>query len=186
MSSPLPTLYLSFAYLFLVIILGFLMRHVRELKIKYLILLYNTLSMFLNIYICIKIIYIKYKASDFYLCTSIDSQGSPYSIEMNKIIWWFFVLKGVEFLDTIFFLLRKKFHKISFLHIYNHATMFPIWWIGVSYLANGTSAVAVFLNSFLHVLLYYYYCISTIGPKFQKYVWWKKYFVLLQMVCYTL
>lgn len=182
MSSPMPTLYLSFTYLFLVKFLSFLMKYIKELNIKYIILSYNLLSIFLNVYISLKIIYIKYKAKDFHLCTNIHSQDTAYSLEMNKIIWWFYISKGVEFLDTIFFLLRKKFHKISFLHIYNHATMFPIWWLCTSYLANGTSAVAALMNSILHVLLYYYYCISTIGQKYQKYVWWKRYFVLLQML----
>lgn len=158
------------------------MRRVKELNIKYLIILYNFLSILLNIYISFKIVYIKYKASDFYFCTTIQSKNGEYSLEMNRVIWWFYVSKGIEFFDTIFFLLSKKFHKISFLHIYNHATMFLIWWFCTAYLANGTLAVAALMNSVLHILLYYYYIISDIGPKFQKYVWWKRYFVQLQMV----
>ena len=101
---------------------------------------------------------------------------------MNEIIWWFYVTKGVELIDTLFFLFRKKFHKINFLHIYNHATMFPIWWLSTSFLADGTSAVAALLNSGLHALLYFYYTVSIIGPDFQKWVWWKKYLILLQLV----
>ena len=182
MSSPLPTIYLSIAYLIIIKLLGILMRRVKELNIKYLIILYNFLSILLNIYISFKIVHIKYKASDFYFCTTIQSKNGEHSLEMNRVIWWFYVSKGIEFFDTIFFLLSKKFHKISFLHIYNHATMFLIWWFCTAYLANGTLAVAALMNSFLHILLYYYYIISDIGPKFQKYVWWKRYFVQLQMV----
>ena len=103
---------------------------------------------------------------------------------MNGIIWWFYITKGIEFVDTLFFLLRKKFHKISFLHIYNKATMFPIWWLCTAFLADGTAGVAALLNSGLHVLLYFYYTVSIFGPDFQKWVWWKKYLILLQLVTY--
>ena len=40
-------------------------------------------------------------------------------------------------LDTVFFVLRKKNNQISFLHVYHHATMFPIWWIGIKWVAGG-------------------------------------------------
>lgn len=105
---------------------------------------------------------------------------------MNRVIWWFFISKGIELLDTIFFLLRKKFYKLSFLHIFNHATMFPIWWFFVSgnlWLPSGTAAVAALINSSLHVLMYFYYAISAIGPSFQKLIWWKKYLTFFQSVC---
>jgi elongation of very long chain fatty acids protein 4 len=60
--------------------------------------------------------------------------------------------------------------------------MFPIWWLCTAFLADGTSAVAALLNSGLHVLLYFYYTVSIFGPDFQKWVWWKKYLILLQLV----
>lgn len=103
---------------------------------------------------------------------------------MNRVIWWFYVAKGVELLDTIFFLLRKKFYKLSFLHIYNHATMFPIWWLLATgmWLPSGITAVPALINSLVHIFMYFYYAISAIGPSFQKYIWWKRYITLFQMV----
>lgn len=40
-------------------------------------------------------------------------------------------------MDTFFFVLKKKNNQISFLHVYHHATMFPIWWIGIKWVAGG-------------------------------------------------
>ena len=40
-------------------------------------------------------------------------------------------------LDTVFFVLRKKNNQISFLHVYHHATMFPIRWMGIKWVAGG-------------------------------------------------
>lgn len=39
------------------------------------------------------------------------------------------------------------------------------------------------INSFVHVIMYSYYGLSAIGPHMQKYLWWKKYITMLQLVC---
>lgn len=43
----------------------------------------------------------------------------------------------MEFLDTVFFILRKKFNQVSFLHVYHHCTMFILWWIGIKWVPGG-------------------------------------------------
>ena len=50
-------------------------------------------------------------------------------------------------LDTVFFVLRKKNNQISFLHVYHHATMFPIWWMGIKWVAGGQCKYTL-LNNF--------------------------------------
>jgi GNS1/SUR4 family. len=37
-------------------------------------------------------------------------------------------------------------------------------------------------NSFIHVLMYTYYGLSAMGPHIAKYLWWKKYLTILQLV----
>lgn len=39
-----------------------------------------------------------------------------------------------------------------------------------------------FLNSFVHVVMYGYYLLAALGPRVQKYLWWKKYITKLQLV----
>lgn len=39
------------------------------------------------------------------------------------------------------------------------------------------------LNAFVHVLMYLYYGLSAFGPTFQKYLWWKRYLTIIQLVC---
>ena len=56
---------------------------------------------------------------------------------MASVCWWFYISKILELFDTLFFVLRKKNNQISFLHVYHHATMFPLWWIGVKWVAGG-------------------------------------------------
>ena len=38
------------------------------------------------------------------------------------------------------------------------------------------------VNSFIHVLMYTYYGLSALGPHMQKYLWWKRYLTVMQLV----
>uniref|UniRef100_A0A287D085 Elongation of very long chain fatty acids protein n=1 Tax=Ictidomys tridecemlineatus TaxID=43179 RepID=A0A287D085_ICTTR len=97
-------------------------------------------------------------------------------------LWWYFVSKGVEYLDTVFFILRKKNNQVSFLHVYHHCTMFTLWWIGIKWVAGGQAFFGAQMNSFIHVIMYSYYGLTAFGPWIQKYLWWKRYLTMLQLV----
>lgn len=38
------------------------------------------------------------------------------------------------------------------------------------------------LNSFVHIVMYFYYMIAAMGPQYKKYIWWKKHLTTFQMV----
>lgn len=61
----------------------------------------------------------------------------PVLRQVAGALWWYFVSKGIEYLDTVFFILRKKFNQVTFLHVYHHCTMFTLWWIGIKWVAGG-------------------------------------------------
>ena len=56
-----------------------------------------------------------------------------------RAIWIYYLTKLVEYADTMFFIVRKKFSHVSFLHVYHHATMSVYLWGIVTFLptANG-------------------------------------------------
>jgi hypothetical protein len=39
-----------------------------------------------------------------------------------------------------------------------------------------------FVNSVVHVIMYFYYMVAAMGPNYQKYIWWKKYMTWIQLV----
>ncbi|MGH0182582.1 UNVERIFIED_CONTAM: hypothetical protein FKN15_023910 [Acipenser sinensis] len=82
----------------------------------------------------------------------------------------------------VFFLLRKKNNQITFLHVYHHATMIFNWWAGVKYVAGGQSFFIGMLNSFVHIVMYLYYGLAALGPRMQRYLWWKRYLTILQLL----
>ena len=65
------------------------------------------------------------------------TRGAYSGFQIASALWWYYISKGVEFLDTVFFILRKKFNQVSFLHVYHHCTMFTLWWIGIKWVAGG-------------------------------------------------
>nr|CAI5858354.1 unnamed protein product [Callosobruchus analis] len=106
--------------------------------------------------------------------------------QMARAVWVYFMCKLVELLDTVFFVLRKKYNQVSFLHLYHHTLMPICAWIGVTFLPGGHGTLLGVINSFIHVIMYTYYFLSSLGPQYQKYLWWKKHVTILQMVSYIL
>lgn len=72
--------------------------------------------------------------------------------------------------------------QVTFLHVYHHATMALYAWSYLKFAAGGQGAILALLNSAVHVVMYTYYFLSGLGPRFQKYLWWKKYVTTMQLV----
>lgn len=77
-------------------------------------------------------------------------------------------------------MLRKKDNQLSFLHVYHHSTMFIFSWIGTKYVPGGSAFLPALINSFVHVLMYFYYELAAIQcTQILKY---KKYVTAIQLV----
>lgn len=55
-------------------------------------------------------------------------------------------------------------------------------WMGLKFAPGGHSTFFALLNTFVHIVMYFYYMIAAMGPEYQKYIWWKKYLTTFQMV----
>lgn len=56
-------------------------------------------------------------------CTAINYLTTP---EMTNVVWityFYYILKIIDLLDTLFFVLRKRNNQITFLHVYHHGGM---------------------------------------------------------------
>ncbi|XP_063839357.1 very long chain fatty acid elongase 7-like isoform X1 [Ostrinia nubilalis] len=101
---------------------------------------------------------------------------------MLKAMFIYFLGKISELLDTIFFVLRKKYNQVSFLHVYHHASVVIGTWMMFKYSVNQTAVYAGFINSFIHVIMYFYYFVAALGPQYQKYLTWKRHITSLQLI----
>nr|XP_041571007.1 elongation of very long chain fatty acids protein 4 isoform X1 [Taeniopygia guttata] len=182
MQSPFPTLTISTIYL-LTVWLGPKWMKTREpFQLRFLLVVYNFGMVLLNFFI-FKELFLSSRARGYsYVCQTVDYSDNVYEVRIAAALWWYYVSKGIEYLDTVFFILRKKFNQISFLHVYHHFTMFTLWWIGIKWVAGGQAFFGAQMNAFIHVIMYMYYGLAACGPKFQKYLWWKRYLTILQLV----
>ncbi|CAH2991944.1 unnamed protein product [Chilo suppressalis] len=103
-----------------------------------------------------------------------------------KDIYPYFIAKHIDLLDTVFFVLRKKDNQITFLHLYHHSAMVAWTWLHLMHHPTDQFVFVGLLNSFVHVLMYAYYGISSLGPEYAKYVWWKKHLTKVQLMQFVL
>lgn len=88
--------------------------------------------------------------------------------KFTKELEWFvfvhFLSKILDFFDTVFILLKRDFKRLSFLHVYHHASIILIWgWLLMTDQGNGSGAFGGAVNSFIHVLMYTHYLIRALG-----------------------
>ncbi|XP_077430665.1 very long chain fatty acid elongase 4-like isoform X1 [Vanacampus margaritifer] len=182
MDNPLPTLAISASYLLFLWLGPKYMKNREPFQLRKTLIVYNFSMVFLNFFIFKELFMAARAASYSYICQRVDYSDDPNEVRVAGALWWYFISKGIEYLDTVFFILRKKFSQVTFLHVYHHCTMFTLWWIGIKWVAGGQSFFGAHMNAAIHVLMYLYYGLASCGPKIQKYLWWKKYLTIIQMV----
>ncbi|KAH8310284.1 hypothetical protein KR044_000446 [Drosophila immigrans] len=238
MSSPFPTLAVCLTYVYLVKVLGpRLMENRKPLHLQNLLVVYNASQVVFSAWLfyeclmggwwgaysfrCQPVDYTDSATSRrigvsgwltghySFRCQPVDYSNNPRTLRMVHACWWYYFSKFTEFMDTMFFVLRKKTSQVTTLHVIHHGCMPMSVWFGVKFtpgnrrssqthsnqsLTNvslvcfpgGHSTFFGLLNTFVHIVMYTYYMFSAMGPQYQKYLWWKKYLTTLQMVQFIL
>lgn len=104
-----------------------------------------------------------------------DRGGQAMKGRLGIWMYVFYLSKFYELLDTVLMVLKKR--RLNFLHVYHHCIVIPLFYV---YMTTGMVSqwILVVANSTVHVLMYYYYAMSTAG----RTVWWKKYITQAQIV----
>ncbi|GAB0095429.1 Elongation of very long chain fatty acids protein [Sergentomyia squamirostris] len=149
------------------------------------IIIYNALQIGLNAYIFIE-------SSHLFLrhyslkCQPVDYSITPETKRLARVSYMYCMVKIFDFLDTVFFVLRKKNTQTSFLHSYHHAGMAVVCGFLYKFLANSHYILMGIINSFVHVLMYGYYELAALNPNYRNNMWWKKYITQLQILQFGL
>lgn len=94
-------------------------------------------------------------------------------------IYLYYYQKYWEFLDTFIFMVRKSYRQVSFLHVFHHSSITCITMLAVQFDTCGDIYLGALLNSWIHVLMYGHYFLTSIGVKNAP---WRPYLTSMQLV----
>ncbi|XP_063697842.1 very long chain fatty acid elongase 7-like [Culicoides brevitarsis] len=184
LGSPVPLFTIIGLWVYFVLSWGpKLMANRKPFKLQKLMVAYNAVQVIISTYLAYPGIFDCYVFGSYsWTCEPVDRSRSPLGMKIARIVYFYYLAKLSELLDTVIFVLRKKDKQISFLHVYHHAGMPIVSWVIAKYVPGGHVVFAGLLNSIVHIVMYAYYMIAAMGPQYQKYLWWKKYITSMQLV----
>ncbi|KAJ8270143.1 hypothetical protein GJAV_G00110840 [Gymnothorax javanicus] len=188
MQSPILMTLILLSYVFLVLYAGpRYMAKRKPYQLKEAMIVYNFSMVAFNAYIVYEFMMSGWGTTFTWRCDLCDSSSSPEALRMIRTAWLFYFSKYIELTDTMFFVLRKKHSQITFLHIFHHSFMPWTWWWGITLTpAGGMGSFHAMVNAVVHVIMYFYYGLAAAGPRFQKFLWWKKYMTAIQLIQFVL
>ncbi|KAF7988104.1 hypothetical protein HCN44_007598 [Aphidius gifuensis] len=183
-ATPWPIFGIIVTYLYFVFTIGpRLMAKRPPFKLERVMQIYNVVQIVLSGYLFYRALTLAWWNNYSYVCEPVDYSDDPIAIQIARTVWMYFIVKIIDLLDTIFFVLRKKDNQISFLHVYHHAGMIFATWCGVKYLPGGHVTFIGLLNSLVHVVMYSHYLATSF--KINR-PWWKKYITQMQLLQFFL
>ena len=145
--------------------------------------LYNLLCIFLAGIVVVGIITYKIAYPDNLKFVCNEPTLTDESAEwIAHVFWLFYAQKYFEFLDTVFFTLRKRFYQISFLHLFHHTSITFVVGFLLPYNYSGDMYLPILLNSIVHVFMYAHYLSTSYGIK----AWWRPYLTSMQLIQFAI
>ncbi|KAJ3131792.1 hypothetical protein HK100_006007 [Physocladia obscura] len=127
--------------------------------------LHNLILTALSLYTAVKVVLLSHSNGIRIYAFLNNVNHSPSGLQLAKVCWLFYFAKFPELLDTVIMMLKKNNRQISFLHVYHHSTILLMMWLVVAWAPGGEFCLSVFLNSSVHVVMYGYYLLSSMGIK---------------------
>lgn len=180
--NPLFPLVVCGGYLWFVYGLGPKLMKTRDaLDLRWAIRLHNLFMVVSNAYFFCAFLSNSYLANYNFWC-----QGMMYATDLNSLRivslgWWYLLVRSLDLLDTVFFVLRKKFSHVTFQHVSHHFCCIFFGHIWLSLGMDGQSLFGLSVNSAVHVIMYMYYFLASFGSHMKPYLWWKKYLTVIQI-----
>ncbi|KAG8177509.1 hypothetical protein JTE90_026856 [Oedothorax gibbosus] len=162
-----------------------IMKNRKPFNLQYILIVYDAGQVIVNAYLTYTIYCLTVDGWP-HRCMLKKSSVLPlYMQRIMKVGWQIYLIKYMDLIDTVFFVLRKKDYQISFLHVFHHAFMCALVSWGLKNAHLGSMGLylgfAFAINTTVHVIVYLYYGITALGPHMNKYLWWKKYLTVFQM-----
>lgn len=182
--GPIPIVLIVSTYVYFVRHLGPKWMKQREAyDLKWTIRCYNVLMSIVNMYIFYRVSILTHFGLSYFGCKQVGK--TKVDNELVNMAFLYFATKIVELLDTIFFILRKKYNQASNLHVFHHGFIAICVWIYFKIAPGGSSVLFPYLNVGVHTIMYAYYFLATY-KSMQQHLWWKKHLTEAQIVQFVL
>eukprot|EP00937_MAST-01D_sp_MAST-1D-sp2_P001867 g1867.t1 len=110
------------------------------------------------------------------------ARTDPTGKQLAFVFWVFYAQKFFEFADTWFFILRRSFRQVTFLHVFHHSSITLVVGSILRYDFSGDMYLPILLNAVVHVLMYSHYLVTALGIR----SWWRQYLTTLQLAQFCL
>jgi len=186
-SGPWHVLTLTAFYLYFVKVYGpQMMKNRQPMNLKWIMFIHNVTLVLINGLGFITALF----GTHFFVLTFKCNRFDPSGPKMeDRILFYlgytYYCTKFIDFLDTVYFVLRKKNSHISTLHVFHHSIMPIMCYIFFKFSVFTNNGFIPMINAFVHTIMYTYYCLA-IFEKMQPYLWWKRYITQMQLVQFVL
>lgn len=124
MSSPFSLISILIFYVILTkFIIKPFMKNREPLKLKSIIIVWNSLKIILNLILFYIIIKNGMLNDHSFTCQPIDRSDNEEALFAITICWFVMLAKLLDLLDTVFMLLKKKDEQVTFLHTFHYLSI---------------------------------------------------------------
>ncbi|XP_036141247.1 elongation of very long chain fatty acids protein 4 [Monomorium pharaonis] len=182
-SSPIPIISILLIYIYVVYFGPQFMKNKKPYSLKTFIQCYNLFQIIANSWLMFNAVTNgRPFVAVWRYCDSFDDVCGDTTEKNLENLWWGLLLKIIDLIETVIFVLRKKDRQISFLHTYHHISTVIYVWLTLRYLVHSFTMTGAMLNCFVHVIMYSYYFLSTFGSNIQQRLLpFKKSLTIIQM-----
>ncbi|XP_011863246.1 PREDICTED: elongation of very long chain fatty acids protein AAEL008004-like [Vollenhovia emeryi] len=192
LSSPLPLLLITLAYLYFIYYAGpRYMKNRPPYKLRTVILIYDLIQILINLW-SVKVHMSAGWSSALGEIRINSDCGKRYAavLDANRLFeasWWLIWIKLFDYIETCLFVLRKKQNQVSVLHVYHHISNVVTYWYYLKYVLDVRSTYIQWVNGSVHVVMYIHYFLSAWSPNVQRMVSsFKPILTIIQMVQFIL
>lgn len=113
-----------------------MMKNREAFQLKSFLAFYNITQVILCVYFLINAFNTGFKIDYLWKCYLPVFKNLPHV----KLLYLAYLMKALEFTETVCFILKRNFRQVSFLHVYHHVSSFIFTYIGFT-LVGGTKRI---------------------------------------------
>ncbi|XP_067613817.1 very long chain fatty acid elongase F-like [Eurosta solidaginis] len=183
----LPLVLINIAFVLFCFRIGpWLMRNREPYNLKRVIRFYNIFQIIYNLVMfsmSCRLIVVYIKSPRGFCCIEQLPYDHPFKNFEMLCGYLYLINKFLDYTETVFFILRKSYKQVTFLHVYHHVMISTYVFLYLSFQGTGGHpALAPMINTLIHTIMYTYYLMSSLDGNIKKSLWWKKYITQIQLL----